>query len=84
MTQLTETEQAWTVSRNLVDYHSSLDIIKDRGLQRYEEIGEVDDGLLQTVGCAPAHERRAGRGPFPRGKQGYATRTLGYATHSLH
>ncbi|WP_371631043.1 CocE/NonD family hydrolase [Streptomyces sp. NBC_00341] len=44
VTQLTEPEQAWTVSRNLVDYHSSLDIIKDRGLQRYEENG-IEVGL---------------------------------------
>lgn len=44
VTQLTEPEQAWTVSRNLVDYHSSLDIVKDRGLQRYEENG-IEVGL---------------------------------------
>ncbi|WNI26658.1 CocE/NonD family hydrolase [Streptomyces sp. ITFR-16] len=44
VTQLTEPEQAWTVSRNLVDYHSTLDIVKDRGLQRYEENG-IEVGL---------------------------------------
>lgn len=44
VTQLTEPEQAWTVSRNLVDYHSSLDTVKDRGLQRYEENG-IEVGL---------------------------------------
>ncbi|MFD0021692.1 CocE/NonD family hydrolase [Streptomyces sp. NPDC058382] len=44
VTQLTEPEQAWTVSRNLVDYRSSLDIVKDRGLQRYEENG-IEVGL---------------------------------------
>ncbi|MEU9096014.1 CocE/NonD family hydrolase [Streptomyces sp. NPDC048428] len=44
VTQLTEPEQDWTVSRNLVDYRSSLDIVKDRGLQRYEENG-IEVGL---------------------------------------
>lgn len=44
VTQLTEPEQAWTVSRNLVDYHSALDIVKDRGLQRFEENG-IEVGL---------------------------------------
>lgn len=44
VTQLTEPEQAWTVSRNLVDYHSVLDIVKDRGLQRFEENG-IEVGL---------------------------------------
>ncbi|NEC69856.1 CocE/NonD family hydrolase [Streptomyces sp. SID9727] len=44
VTQLTEPEQAWTVSRNLVDYHSTLDIVKDRGLQRFEENG-IEVGL---------------------------------------
>ncbi|MET7571781.1 CocE/NonD family hydrolase [Streptomyces sp. NPDC005492] len=44
VTRLTEPEQAWTVSRNLVDYHSTLDIVKDRGLQRYEANG-IEVGL---------------------------------------
>ncbi|MFE9816788.1 CocE/NonD family hydrolase [Streptomyces sp. NPDC005773] len=44
VTQLTAPEQAWTVSRDLVDYRSSLDIVKDRGLQRYEENG-IEVGL---------------------------------------
>ncbi|WP_405401304.1 CocE/NonD family hydrolase [Streptomyces sp. NBC_01104] len=44
VTRLTEPEQAWTVSRNLVNYHSSLDIVKDRGLQRFEENG-IEVGL---------------------------------------
>ncbi|MFJ6438383.1 CocE/NonD family hydrolase [Streptomyces sp. NPDC091416] len=44
VTMLTEPEQAWTVSRSLVDYNSSLDIVKDRGLQRYEANG-IEVGL---------------------------------------
>ncbi|MEU4179662.1 CocE/NonD family hydrolase [Streptomyces sp. NPDC026589] len=44
VTRLTEPEQAWNVSRSLVDYHSALDIVKDRGTQRYEENG-IEVGL---------------------------------------
>ncbi|WP_330451431.1 MULTISPECIES: CocE/NonD family hydrolase [unclassified Streptomyces] len=44
VTQLTEPEQAWRVTRNLVDYHSALDIVKDRGLQRFEDNG-IEVGL---------------------------------------
>ncbi|MGW2472535.1 CocE/NonD family hydrolase [Streptomyces sp. NPDC001665] len=44
VTQLTEPEQAWTVTRNLVDYYSALDIVKDRGIQRFEENG-IEVGL---------------------------------------
>lgn len=44
VTRLTEPEQAWNVSRSLVDYHSALDIVKDRGMQRYEENG-IEVGL---------------------------------------
>jgi putative CocE/NonD family hydrolase len=41
VTRLTEPEQGWTVTRSLVDYHSALDIVKDRGLQRFENGIEV-------------------------------------------
>ncbi|MEU3205947.1 CocE/NonD family hydrolase C-terminal non-catalytic domain-containing protein [Streptomyces cyaneofuscatus] len=44
VTRLTESEQAWNVSRSLVDYHSALDIMKDRGRQRYEDNG-IEVGL---------------------------------------
>ncbi|MFF7340477.1 CocE/NonD family hydrolase [Streptomyces sp. NPDC008163] len=44
VSRLTEPEQAWNVSRNLVDYRSVLDIVKDRGIQRFEENG-IEVGL---------------------------------------
>ncbi|WP_031094992.1 CocE/NonD family hydrolase [Streptomyces sp. NRRL S-15] len=44
VTRLSEPEQAWTVTRDLVDYRSVLDIVKDRGLQRYEDTG-IETGL---------------------------------------
>ncbi|MBV7671781.1 CocE/NonD family hydrolase [Streptomyces halstedii] len=44
VTRLGEPEQRWTVSRDLVDYRSVLDIVKDRGLQRYEDNG-IETGL---------------------------------------
>ncbi|MFC8021974.1 CocE/NonD family hydrolase [[Kitasatospora] papulosa] len=44
VTRLSEPEQAWTVSRDLVDYRSVLDIVKDRGLQRHEDNG-IETGL---------------------------------------
>lgn len=44
VTRLSEPEQAWNVSRDLIHYRSALDIVKDRGLQRYEENG-IEVGL---------------------------------------
>lgn len=44
VTRLSEPEQAWTVSRDLVNYRSVLDIVKDRGLQRHEDNG-IETGL---------------------------------------
>ncbi|MFB8030941.1 CocE/NonD family hydrolase [Streptomyces sp. NPDC056465] len=44
VTRLSEPEQAWTVSRDLVNYRSVLDIVKDRGLQRHEDTG-IETGL---------------------------------------
>jgi putative CocE/NonD family hydrolase len=38
-TQLGEPEQRWTVSRDMVDYKQSLEIVKDRGLMRHDDIG---------------------------------------------
>ncbi|WP_406396018.1 CocE/NonD family hydrolase [Streptomyces sp. NBC_00887] len=43
-TQLTPPEQRWEVRRDLIDYHSALEIVKDGGLVRYEDIG-LDVGL---------------------------------------
>lgn len=44
VTRLSEPEQAWTVARDLVDYRSVLDIVKDRGRQRHEDTG-IETGL---------------------------------------
>ncbi|MEU6911752.1 CocE/NonD family hydrolase [Streptomyces olindensis] len=38
-TQLTPPEERWEVKRDLVDYHAELDIVKDRGTVRFEDIG---------------------------------------------
>ncbi|MEU0084489.1 CocE/NonD family hydrolase [Streptomyces sp. NPDC006274] len=43
-TQLTSPEQRWEVKRDLVGYESELEIVKDRGLVRYDDIG-LDVGL---------------------------------------
>lgn len=42
-TQLTEPEQRWEVTRDLVDYKAELRIVKDGGLVRFEDI-ELDVG----------------------------------------
>ncbi|MFI2632352.1 CocE/NonD family hydrolase [Streptomyces collinus] len=39
MTQVTPPEERWDVKRDLIDYRSELDIVKDRGTVRFEEIG---------------------------------------------
>ncbi|GAA2312506.1 CocE/NonD family hydrolase [Streptomyces hawaiiensis] len=39
MTQVTPPEERWEVKRDLVGYHSELDIVKDRGTVRFEDIG---------------------------------------------
>ncbi|MFF7732057.1 CocE/NonD family hydrolase [Streptomyces sp. NPDC007984] len=39
MTQVTPPEERWEVKRDLVDYRSELDIVKDRGTVRFEDIG---------------------------------------------
>ncbi|WP_030544834.1 CocE/NonD family hydrolase [Streptomyces albus] len=38
-TQVSPPEQRWTVSRDLVGYNASLEIVKDNGTVRYEDIG---------------------------------------------
>ncbi|ONK11055.1 CocE/NonD family hydrolase [Streptomyces sp. MP131-18] len=38
-TRLTPAEQRWQVSRDLVDYRSTLEIVKDQGVQRHEDHG---------------------------------------------
>ncbi|MDN0197633.1 CocE/NonD family hydrolase [Streptomyces sp. S.PNR 29] len=37
--QVTPPEERWEVKRDLVGYHSELDIVKDRGTVRFEDIG---------------------------------------------
>ncbi|MFD8493789.1 CocE/NonD family hydrolase [Amycolatopsis sp. NPDC059657] len=37
-TQLTPGEQRWTVSRDLIDYHSMLEIVKDAGVLHFDDI----------------------------------------------
>ncbi|MFF5370604.1 CocE/NonD family hydrolase [Streptomyces sp. NPDC013187] len=39
MTQVTPPEERWDVKRDLIGYHSELDIVKDRGTVRFEDIG---------------------------------------------
>lgn len=53
-TQLSPPEQRWEVKRDLVGYDSSLEIVKDRGTVRYDEIG-------LDVGCR-AFERYTATG----------------------
>ena len=43
-TQLTAPEQRWDVKRDLVGYHSELEIVKDRGMVRLDDI-VLDTGL---------------------------------------
>ncbi|NGO15188.1 CocE/NonD family hydrolase [Streptomyces sp. HC44] len=38
-TQVRPGEERWTVSRNLVDYHSELQVVKDSGVVRFEDHG---------------------------------------------
>ncbi|MFE5752322.1 CocE/NonD family hydrolase [Streptomyces massasporeus] len=39
MTQVTPPEERWEVKRDLIDYRSELDIVKDRGTVHFEDIG---------------------------------------------
>ncbi|MEW2611857.1 CocE/NonD family hydrolase [Streptomyces sp. NPDC047880] len=39
VTQVTPPEERWDVKRDLIDYRSELDIVKDRGTVRFEDIG---------------------------------------------
>ncbi|MFE9027952.1 CocE/NonD family hydrolase [Streptomyces iakyrus] len=39
MTQVTPPEERWDVKRDLIDYRSELDVVKDRGTVRFEDIG---------------------------------------------
>src|SRR5699024_2727598 len=38
VTQVEEGEQRWTVSRDMVNYNSAVDIVKDRGVVRFDDI----------------------------------------------
>lgn len=44
VTQLSEPDQGWTVTCELVHCRSALDIVKDQGARRYEDAG-IDVGL---------------------------------------
>ncbi|MGW6333223.1 CocE/NonD family hydrolase [Nocardia rhamnosiphila] len=51
VTHITPGEQKWTVSRDLVDYRSALEIVKDAGLVRYDEHElEVDRKVWERYG----------------------------------
>ncbi|WP_063034060.1 CocE/NonD family hydrolase [Nocardia grenadensis] len=51
VTQISPGEQKWTVSRDLVDYRSALEIVKDAGLIRYDEHElEVDRKVRERYG----------------------------------
>ncbi|MFC8093357.1 CocE/NonD family hydrolase [Streptomyces sp. NPDC057301] len=39
VTRLTPPEQRWDVKRDLIGYHSELEIVKDQGLIRFDDIG---------------------------------------------
>jgi putative CocE/NonD family hydrolase len=44
-------EQRWTVSRDLIGYHSALEIVKDAGVLRFEDIDlEVDRRVYERYG----------------------------------
>ncbi|MEU7650273.1 CocE/NonD family hydrolase [Streptomyces huasconensis] len=53
-TRLTQPDQRWEVRRDLIGYNSALEIVKDRGTVRYEDIG-------LDVGCR-AFERYTSTG----------------------
>lgn len=51
VTQISPGDQKWTVSRDLVDYRSALEIVKDAGLVRYDEHElEVDRKVRERYG----------------------------------
>ncbi|KZB79318.1 CocE/NonD family hydrolase [Amycolatopsis regifaucium] len=62
-TQLEPGEQRWTVSRDLIDYRSALDIVKNEGKVRFEDIDlEVTRNVLERYSwvaddfCSPVAE----------------------------
>jgi hypothetical protein len=51
VTHISPGDQKWTVSRDLVDYRSALEIVKDAGLVRYDEHElEVDRKVRERYG----------------------------------
>lgn len=51
VTHISPGDQKWTVSRDLVDYRSALEIVKDAGLVRYDEHDlEVDRKVRERYG----------------------------------
>ncbi|WP_037306187.1 CocE/NonD family hydrolase [Amycolatopsis orientalis] len=63
VTQLEPGEQRWTVSRDLIDYRSALDIVKNAGKVRFDDIDlEVTRNVLESYSwvaddfCSPVAE----------------------------
>ncbi|KAA9152764.1 hypothetical protein FPZ12_036295 [Amycolatopsis acidicola] len=63
VTRLTRPDQRWTVRRELVDYENALEIVKNTGLVRFEDLGlEVDREVEESYGwvaddfCSPRGE----------------------------
>ncbi|MFJ8806433.1 CocE/NonD family hydrolase [Streptomyces sp. NPDC102490] len=67
-TTLTPPEERWEVRRDLIDYAAELDIVKDRGLIRCDDIG-------MDVGCR-AHERYAATADDFTSARGESTWTM--------
>jgi uncharacterized protein len=50
-TQIRQGEERWTVSRDLVDYHSELQVVKDSGVVRFDDLDlEVGRHVYQRYG----------------------------------
>jgi putative CocE/NonD family hydrolase len=66
VTALTPGEQRWTASRDLVDYHPALDIVKNAGTVRFAELDlEVSRDVRERYSWGPTTSAR--RSPKPSG-----------------
>ncbi|MFI2618163.1 CocE/NonD family hydrolase [Streptomyces sp. NPDC018584] len=70
-TRLTQPDQRWEVRRDLIGYNSALEIVKDRGTVRYEDIG-------LDVGCR-AFERYTSTGEDFTSVTGESAWTMSFA-----
>ncbi|MFC9503815.1 CocE/NonD family hydrolase [Streptomyces sp. NPDC057002] len=68
--QLTPPEERWEVKRDLVGYHAELDIMKDRGTVRFDDIGVEADRR--------AHERYTAVADEFTSASGESTWTMGF------